>query len=140
MTLVAVTDMGGSPVAVGPGRGVAVATAVGPVVAVGTGAEAQLGPVIVFDNIVTGPPIARALPSKLTPVPKTMPEPAMIVPTNEPPERVAFVGTYQNTSQARAPFVKDTEPEVLRLLVALKIYTPLPAKVSPPLNSPAPLS
>ena len=109
---------------------------------VSVGEEAvQIGPLIELESNVTLPPIAKALPSKLTPVPKTIPVPAMIVPTKEPLTRFAWVGTYQNTSQAVAPLIKLIDPALVRLLDALKIKTPSPSRVrTPPPRDPAPKS
>jgi hypothetical protein len=59
---------------------------------------------------VTLPVNAKARPSMLTPSPKVMLVPAMIVPTNEPPLRLAPLETCQYTLQAAAPLVKLTEP------------------------------
>ena len=107
-------------VVVGVAVTVGVSVTVAVAVAVGT-AAGQVGPVMVSLISVTSPPIARARPSRFTPLPKWTPVPAMIVPANELPLIVARLATCQYKSQGLAPLVKLIEPEETKELDALKI-------------------
>ena len=106
----------------GVGTGVGVTTGV-PTVGVGVGTTGtgvgvgagvttgavHVGTVIVSALVVTVPPKANDLPTRVTVLPMVMPDGSMFVPTNVElaPSVVAAAGV-QNTSQADAPPVNVT--------------------------------
>jgi len=130
----------GAGVGVGTGAGAGAGAGVGTGAGAGTGTgagagDAHVDAVIASVSVVTVPPNARALPVQVVLAPTVMPEGSITVPVNVvlAASVVAWVGV-QNTSQDDAPPAKVTTAPAVEVSApaGLKIYVPLPLRVSGP--------